>query len=206
MHINNNSLAIVLVGDWNKLYTEPEWIAKNIFKQSEIEVRVTFSNSDASLYCLAKNIIVESRTDRVVFTSRDDEKESIDFLVACVNNFLLSAKSPANVSYGFNTEYSEENSIVFAEYLDSLPDTGTFIEEGYEIQRTDIKRTIVSEGILLNIDFRMSGPHLTVHINEHHDTLPDGDSITSEKLIGFIERSKRILIALGYSMESDSDD
>ena len=206
MHINNNSLAIVLIGDWNKIYTEPEWIAKNIFKQSEIEVRVTFTNSDASLYCLAKNIIVESRTDRVVFTSKNDEKESINALVVCVNNFLLSAKSPVKVSFGYNTEYSEDNSMVFAEYLDSLPDTGTFIEEGYEIKKTDIKRVIVSDGILLNIDFRMNGPHLTVHFNEHHDKLPDGDSISSEKLIGFIERSKRILIALGYSMESDDDD
>ena len=31
----NDSLTVVLVGDWNKLYTQPDWMASNIFEAEE---------------------------------------------------------------------------------------------------------------------------------------------------------------------------
>ena len=27
----NDSLTVVLVGDWNKLYIQPDWVANNIY-------------------------------------------------------------------------------------------------------------------------------------------------------------------------------
>ena len=32
----NDSLTVVLVGDWNKLYIQPDWVANNIYETEEI--------------------------------------------------------------------------------------------------------------------------------------------------------------------------
>ena len=206
MHIKNNSLAVVFVGDWNKLYTEPDWIAKNIIQQPKVDIQVNFNNNDASFLYLGKNVIIAPQASRVVFTAMDNESQTISTLITYVNNFLEKARTPAKVSYGLNIDFSEENSITFADFLDSLPDTSSIIEAGYEIKNTVIKRTIVSGDILLNIDFTKNGRSAVIHFNEHHELLPEGEKITSEGISSFIDRSQEIIEALGYTMESDNDD
>ncbi len=206
MQINNNSLAVVFVGDWNKLYTEPDWIAQNIIQQKEIEIRVNFNNNDASFLYIGKNVVIEPKTNKVVFTAKDSTPQTVESLINYVSNFLLKAKSPANVSYGLNLEFSEENSMTFADYLDSLPDTRCFTEAGYEIKHTEIKRTVLSGDVLLNIDFKMNGRNVLIHFNEHHESLPKGEAITKEGIAQFTTRAQEIITALGYSLEDDSDD
>ena len=34
----NDSLTVVLIGDWNKLYIQPHWVASNIYEAEEIEI------------------------------------------------------------------------------------------------------------------------------------------------------------------------
>ena len=34
----NDSLNVVLLGDWNQLYSQPDWIAENVFEKEEMEI------------------------------------------------------------------------------------------------------------------------------------------------------------------------
>lgn len=34
----NDSLNVVLVGDWNRLYMQPDWMAEHVFEKEEIEI------------------------------------------------------------------------------------------------------------------------------------------------------------------------
>ena len=40
MIFTRDSLTIVLLGDWNRFYLQPNWIAENVYEAEEIELGV----------------------------------------------------------------------------------------------------------------------------------------------------------------------
>ena len=44
-----DSLTIVLLGDWNRFYIQPNWIADNVYGRQEIEMGVNGQGIDFSV-------------------------------------------------------------------------------------------------------------------------------------------------------------
>ena len=63
----NDSLTVVLVGDWNKLYIQPDWVANNIYETEEIEIGVNGQGSDFSVSYRCDNVIISPDQGKVVF-------------------------------------------------------------------------------------------------------------------------------------------
>ena len=40
MRLLDNSITIVILGDWNKMFIQPDWIAHNVFESEEIVKRI----------------------------------------------------------------------------------------------------------------------------------------------------------------------
>lgn len=199
----NDSFTAVFVGDWNKLYTQPDWIAGNIFEKEEIEIGVNGQGAEFSVSYRGDNVIVSPGQENMIFSAINTEDETLETLCRCVNNFIKKARTPQLFAYGLNADFVEEDSILFAEALDSMADTNAIAELGYEVVSTKVSRTLKHEDRIINMDSGLEHRTLKVHFNEHHATGDRAADFSIERVKGFIETCEEILRGLGYEMEGD---
>lgn len=198
----NDSLTVVLAGDWNKLYIQPDWMAENIFEKDKIEIGVNGQGSEFSISYRGESVIISPGQSNMVFSVMNTEKETLLSLCKCLNNFIEKAYTPQLFAYGLNADFLEEEGILFAEVIDSMSDTNTIIENGYELISTKISRTLKRENKIINMDSRLDGNNLEVHFNEHH-TEENKPDFSLEYIRRFIEECSSILCGLGYEIEGD---
>lgn len=199
----NDSLTIVLLGDWNKLYIQPDWIAENVYKKNEIEIGVNGQGSDFTVSYKSDNVIVTPEQNKVIFSVGNTNKETISYLCTCINNYVEKAFSPVNMTYGLNCDFIEEKDVIFADVLDSMSDTNAIIECGYEIESTKISRTLKNEDKIMNMDSNLDNSILNVHFNEHHAEVEEKPIFNFEIVKEFINECERIVRELGYDLEGD---
>lgn len=202
MLLDKSSLTVVLLGDWNKLYIQPDWIANNVYCQKEIEIGLLGQGTDLSITYRCNNIVIAPAQTQMKFTASDMESNTIDYLVSCINNFLNNAKTPVLAAYGFNCEYTENNSIQFAEMLDAIPDNSKIIRKGYTIENTKLSRTLKKNGTTLNIESSQEGTKTKIHFNEHYgEPVTAMPEIKVDMINNFLLSAKELIVALGYELE-----
>ncbi len=204
MKLLKDSLTVVLLGDWNKLYMQPEWIAHNIYEKKEIEIGVSGQGIDLKVTYRSNEVVIAPTQSQVTMTAINADSTALNDLVKCLNNFLNKAKTPYLIAYGLNCEFVDDDSSVFANMIDSMADSSIIIENGYEIKSSKVMRSLMKDGVMLNLETTMEGTGVRVHFNEHHgNKLTEMPSITVEQILGFLKAAKEIVIALGYEIEED---
>ncbi len=202
MRLVNSSLTVVLLGDWNKLYIQPNWIAENVFGKNKIDIGVFGKGVDISISYRSDNVSIAPSQTKMVFTTIDLNDSSIDSLVLFVNRFLQKAFTPELIAYGINCEFEEYNSSIFAEVLDSISDNKSIIENGYQIYDTTIKRSLRKNDSIINLESKQISDKTIMHFNEHHaKPFKETPSISRDMIIDFISNSKNMILALGYDLE-----
>lgn len=199
----NDSLTVVLVGDWNKLYIQPDWMANNVFEKKEIEIGINGQGADFTVSYRGNGIIVSPGQSNMIFSVTDTADEVLNNLCKCLNNFLEKAVTPQLFAYGLNADFVEEDGILFAEVIDSMSDTNAIIESGYEIVSTKISRTLKRDDKIINMDSNLENKKLTVHFNEHHVLGKNVPNLCVDDIKKFIEESCGILHGLGYEIEGE---
>ena len=199
----NDSLTVVLVGDWNKLYTQPDWMASNIFETEEMEIGMNGAGAGFSISYRFSGVIISPNQRKMVFSVMDTEEETLGNLCRFLNNFIEKAYTPQLSAYGLNADFVEDDGILFAEVLDSMSDTGLLVENGYEVASTRVSRTLRCEDRIINMDSSLEDHRLTVRFNGHHVLVEGKPDFHIEYIKGFIEECRKILCGLGYEMEED---
>lgn len=199
----NDSLTVVLVGDWNKLYIQPDWIASNIFEKEEIEIGINGQGADFSISYRGDGIIISPGQSNMIFSVINTDDETLNNLCKCLNSFVKKAQTPQLFAYGLNADFVEEEGILFAEVLDSMSDTNAIVESGYEVVSTEISRTLKCDDRIMNMNSSLENKNLRIHFNEHHNSEENSCEFSTEDVKGFIEECGRILRGLGYEMEGD---
>ena len=198
-----SGLTIVMLGDWNKLYTQPDWIASNIFESDEMEIGVSGQDAFMDISFKCNNIVINSKQDRFVFSAMNTDIDTLNELTKIISNFSAKAHTPVMVAYGINIDYVEEDTSIFANVLDSIPDTSILINNGYQIESTEIKRALSIDDKIINMDCKQSGSILQIHFNEHHESSELTPKINVVVLNEFIEKCNNIVRSLGYELEGD---
>ena len=206
MNIVDNSLTIVLLGDWNKLYVQPEWVANNIFCKPEMEIGVEAQGIEFNISYKCDNIVINPSQERIVITAINTDKETIEFLANCATNYINKAKTPQMTAYGLNIDFVETENTLLADFFDSVSDTLPLLRLNYNIVSSQISRTVVKDGNVTNIQYTQEQSLSKLHFNEHHAN-PETETITfeHESIVAFIERTKEIAVALGYEFEEDNE-
>ena len=199
----NDSLTVVLVGDWNKLYIQPDWVANNIYETEEIEIGVNGQGSDFSVSYRCDNVIISPDQGKIVFSVANTDRNSLEKLSLCVNNFLTKAYTTSLFAYGINGNFIDEDGSSFAEVLDGMSDTNQILDNGYEIMATKISRTLSKNGKVINMDSNLVNARLEINFNEHHSNPKEKPTFDVELLNGFIEECSEIVKGLGYELEGD---
>lgn len=204
MKFLKDSLTIVLLGDWNKLYMHPQWIAENVYENKEIEIGVNGQGIDLNVTYRSNEVVIAPTQSQITMTALNVENITLMNLTKCLNNFLSKAVTPYLIAYGLNCEFFDEDSSIFANMIDSMEDSRVIIEKGYEIKSSKVMRSLIKDGIVLNLETVMEGAGVKVHFNEHHGSrLAEMPSITIEQIKGFLKAAEEVVIALGYEIEED---
>lgn len=198
------SLTAVFNGDWNNLYIQPDWLAKNVYEQPEIEVGVNGIGAMVNVLYKYGNVVINPSQNQVIFSAEADDKETIDLFCKAANNFLTKAHTPRLISFGLNADF-EDTGDKFAETIDKMWDNDALIECGCEIIATKISRSISLDGNIYNIDCVFNGNTLMMHINEHHsgaNDKADFPSLKDEYVNRFWDECWKIIGAMGYEREN----
>lgn len=201
MVLQSDSLLIALIGDWNKFYIQPDWMATNVFVEEEIEIGVNGQGSDLTVSYRKNGVIISPSQNKIIFSIMNTDNETKLNLCRYLNNFIEKAYTPKLYAYGLNCCFTDENSYKFASIIDSISDTKMFIDNGYEIISTKISRTIKKNDRVLNVDFNIDNNGLKVHFNEHHESENDKPKFDLEYVNFFISECESILSSLDYEIE-----
>lgn len=199
----NSTLTLVINGDWNKYYIQPEWIAKNVFHQTQIEMTVVGIGIDVSVSYRYNNISFTPSQNRIVFTLAKVDDNSLDLFCETIRAFFTQAFTPNIIAYGLNSDYIDSGD-VFAEELDRLSANSMLYDKGFEVVNSKINRILKYNNKIFNVNCELIGSNLKVHINEHHEkeTLKDNlISLSTEYINGYFEDCWKIVEALGYERE-----
>lgn len=199
----NDLLSVVLVGDWNKLYIQPDWLASNVFEKEEIEIGVTRRDTDFSVSYRKNGVVILPEQSNIVFSTANIEHETLNNLCCYLNNFIKKAHTPQPFAYGLNACFYEDNNIAFAETLDAMPDVRIIAESGYKIVSTEIIRTLKNNDRVININSALENSILKVYFNEHHGPEEAAPTFSVEYIMSFIGECNKILHGLGYEIEGD---
>ena len=204
MVLVKDSLAIVLVGDWNKLYIQPEWISANVYMKNEIEIGINGQGTDLQVIYKCDGVVIAHTQNQVIFTAMNMDEKTIIALISCVNNYLKNAYTPILVAYGFNCDFIDNESSLFAEVVDSISDSLAIIGNGYEIKATTINRTIEKNGKILNIESSRTDNMTKIHFNEHNGNATDKmPEIEMDQIQAFLTGCNSLIEAFGYDLEND---
>ena len=205
MVIKNDSLTLVLAGDWNKYYLQPAWFASNVLEQDEVEVGVNGVGVDLTASYRSNGVVIVPNQSKMSFSAMNRERGTIDYLCRCANNFIREAHTPNFSAYGFNIDFQEEDGDNFAQILDGMDDTRVITDNGYEIITTKISRTLQIDDKIINMDSTLNnGGTLLIHFNEHHNLQNNTQlEISYDNVESFLNDCTRIVKGLGYQMEDD---
>ncbi len=207
MNIIEDSLTIVLLGDWNKYYIQPDWVAENIFGQPEMEIGVDAQGIDFNISYRSNNIIINPSQERIVITATNTQKETVENLANCATNYITKAVTPRLLAYGLNVDFVETDNTLIPNLFDSIADAQSLIELNYDFAKTQIQRTLIKEGNIVNVQYTQENNQSKIHFNEHHAEVEIEKVIFSyDTILKFIKRSKEIVVGLGYELEEDENE
>lgn len=203
MFLINDSLTVVFIGDWNKLYIQPDWIANNIFEKENFEIGVNGQGSDVTISYRSDGIIISPEQSRIIFSVTTINDDIINRLCGYLDNFIKKAHTPQSFLYGLNINFMENDGIGFAEVLDSMSDANAIIENGYEIISTNISRLLKCNDTIISMDSKLENSKLNVHFNQEHSSDEIEPNFSVEYIKDFLNKCYEILRGLGYEMECD---
>lgn len=202
MFLVKSSLTVVLLGDWNKQYIQPDWVATNIYCQEKMDLGVFGQGTDFNVNYRCNNIVIQPSQSQMIFNALDMNHNTIERLVLYINNFLQKATTPVLQAYGFNCEFTETKNCRFADVLDTISDNSMIIQNGYEIISTKITRSLTKNGKILILESSQNEDKTIMHFNEHHgNRLIEMPTIEVEMICDFLSAAKDLILALGYDIE-----
>lgn len=197
------TLALVINGDWNNLFTQPSWMAHYVFEQDTIEVGLGGIGNTFGIVCKYNNITVSPTPNKMVFSVLNSENENIELFCKYVNNFLEKSYTPVIESYGLNADFTDDSAI-YAELVDSMGDVKGLNECGCEILSTDISRSVKFDDKVYYLEFTMQGKEFLLHVNEHHKggfEQKEAKPVSVADIETFLENCWKIAQSLGYKKE-----
>ena len=198
-----DSLNIVLVGDWNQLYSQPDWIAENVFEKDEMEMGLSGQGTDFTVLYKVDSVIIAPGLSSMSFSVTDIGEIELESLCEYLNNFVKKASTPEFVAYELNAEFMEENGSTFADVIDSMSDAQALVNNGCVIVSTQISRTLTRNNKLINMNSNLENNNLQIHFNEHHIAEEPRPNFTLELVTDFMKDCEEILSGLGYEIEGE---
>ena len=209
MKVQADSLTFVVVGDWNKFYLDPSWLAHKVFELDEVGVELSLSPGSGTTVVLRdSSCALQPSSSRFMLTCSNLQQNTLERFSDICARLIKNAVSPFIQAYGFNIKMIETEESPFTGLLDSLPDSDKLAEIDAFIETASVSRKIRYQGVLLNITHSIDDKGiLNVSINEHTDCNRSSDQIVlpDQSASGFIRRVFFLLESTGLKIEQEGD-
>lgn len=104
MTLKEESISIVIVGNWNKYILNPKWLSENIFDNKEIEVKLSI-NFDKPPIMSIENIRFIPAQNKVYFFALDKTPETLKYLSKKAYKLIETLEHTPISTFGTNVEY-----------------------------------------------------------------------------------------------------
>ena len=206
MHFLSNSFTFVINGDWNKLYTQPVWIATNIFGIEELQVELNLVGIDYNIRYRKDDIIIQPSQNQFIFTCTSWNSEIIKYFESICRKFIECAVTPTVGSYGYNVSFIDDDTVKYSRIVDKIGDLEELAKSGIEVLNTELKRLIRYNGSVLHVVNNIINNKLITSFNEHHNNeLGLQPEIHSDDMINFKNNCHKVLQSNGFIVEELED-
>lgn len=204
MKYQENSLNVVIIGSWNKIFADPIFLANTLFSGQEVTLEVIGQGLDLSVQCKYKDVCITPTIDRIQFTCTSLSTDSIAFFTQTLQHFFQNVECPAISAYGINIHYNDVEDVILPEVIDSISDRSRLVDMGCEIITTNIVRKIKYDDLVFNISFSYTNNGTIITFNQHNDVKGTNKDIifSDDQVLMVIQKSKEILQNLGYETEA----
>jgi hypothetical protein len=157
--------SLVVVGKWNVAILSPEWLAREVFKQAEINIMYPILGDIFPVF-EANDMRVLARPDRLIITPLKEDSALLDRIESAAINVLDILKHTPISAFGQNFHYvldAPEESVASAT---AIPDAERIDREG-RVTAVSVKRSIDIDEHCLNLTI-VSGRQKKIELNYHY--------------------------------------
>ncbi|MBQ3460315.1 MAG: hypothetical protein IJH14_06560 [Solobacterium sp.] len=201
-----NTLSIVFVGDFNRKYINFDWLSKNVFKESSIEMGVSIQDEQATISYGVDDIIIIPNQKKIVFQIKGMNDNKLEHFSECVCSFLNNIPERLISAYGINSNYTEEDTLLISKEIDSLDSQKGLVRNGFNLLGMTSRRQIEKKDIIYNISISTNTNMTSISINEDYQGIKENPKINKETFIKHFERTKEIIESFGFIMEESEDE
>lgn len=188
MKVKPGSTNLILVGKWNKYILSPNWLAKNIFKNDNIQVEFSF-NLDLPPRFTCDKIRIVATEDNVVFVALTYDEDIISRIEEMVYNLAESLPHTPVSAFGTNFVYIEDGATEDLASLFELKDNNDLSDYNVRIEEYSIKRKLIINEQVLNLNISQNRRNVVFDLNFHYET-PSTDKIKEKIRNRFVENKK----------------
>lgn len=205
MKLKSGSLNVVIIGDWNRLYCNPEYITEKLFAGKEMTIEVRSRGADYITQYNYNNLIIIPTQERMQFSITDVNNDSISLLQTVVINFIKNVPSPMINAYGINVIYEDSENDLLSTIIDEIHGANDLIDYGCIMISTEIKRVMKLSGKLYNVIYSYNGNETYINFNHHNEAKCSNKDINiqSDFVQSFLDDTRGIVEASGYELESE---
>lgn len=179
----DEGVNLVLVGSWNRNIFTPDWVAKNIFKESnEIKVEFSINYFDAPLRLSQSNIMMVTANDRITFFPIKIDLQTCERIELMVKNLCELLPHTPITAYGINFGVSEQEPDELLLKRFNFGDDNLFSDAGFLLSSKALIRSISIDDGTLNIKAYFDNGKIDFDFNFHF--IVNGATNVIEKIDG----------------------
>lgn len=203
MKIKNESLSLIIVGNWNRNIFTPEWVSKNIYDTDQVQVEFPF-NVIGPMRFEHQKIRLIPASNRLLFVALDDSVETLERMESMASKIGGLLPHTPVTAFGMNFGFSETigNNISLLSIF-SISDNEKLGEFGAEIKTCQIARKIIIDGNTLNFSISKDTVDFVFDFNFHFDIkqLSDISTILTGKKINQFKDLASSILKNAYDLE-----
>ena len=190
VQFEEDSIGLVIVGDWNVRIFTPEWITTNISKSENIQIEFSINNMDAPIRFTHNDIRIIPSNSRFTFSPQKYDTITFSRIENMVKNLCESLYHTPITAYGINFKIldTDPNPLLLDSF--NLTDDSRFSDAGFEIKSRKIIRVLQIEDGILNFKISNEDGQVHYHFNFHYTVT--GAEIVTQSIIGKFEKCKKI--------------
>lgn len=189
MKIKDESFTIVLAGNWNKYILQPNWVAKEIFEETTVQLEFAVNIGLPPRYT-ASNIRIIPTDEKVTFRAMDTSDNCLtkmgNMAIKLLNKLNYTPISAFGMNFGYTEKAETQNLFNLFKFADN-DELGSF---GCIINNSLTQKNITIDERILNLKIHHIGKDVSFDFNFHYDV--GNASEAEEKIKENVLKNKKI--------------
>jgi hypothetical protein len=195
--------SLVVVGKWNTAILSPDWLAKEVFKQREVQIMYPVLGGGPPIFEAVDIRVIVSR-DRVALSPRKDDEKLLSHIESASRHILNTLPHTPISAFGENFYYTVQGPPKQLSEVFGFPDAECLSQQG-TITEMSLRRTIDLKSCKLNLTIA-SGEPFRIELNYHYevDEAPQAAQAMENTFVRNRDYGLKLLKAV-YDLTLDED-